>query len=71
MSGGDHGVLGHQCVSLRGEDADLPPLIPQILIWGFAVLLVLVDISVSVRGRLGRSPPWVQPAHLTLAVIRC
>ncbi|MGV9670453.1 MULTISPECIES: hypothetical protein [unclassified Gordonia (in: high G+C Gram-positive bacteria)] len=71
LSDGDHCVLGHHCVSLRGDDVPLPPVILLILVWGFAALPVLMGIAPALIGRLGRPPPWAHPTHLTLSVIRC
>lgn len=71
MSDGDHCILGHHCVSLRGEDVPLPPVILLVLVWGFAAPPVLMGIAPALIGRLGRAPPWAHHTHLTLSVIRC
>lgn len=68
--GGDC-VLGHQCVFVRADDAPIPPIVLVFFVWGFAALPLLVGITPAVLGRLGRPPPWTQPTHLTLSVIRC
>ncbi|WP_425704436.1 hypothetical protein [Gordonia sp. DT30] len=71
MSDAGDCVMGHHCVFVRGDDVPTPPVILVLLVWGFAALPVLVGIAPALLGHLGRPPPWAQPTHLTLSVIRC
>ncbi|QTI70070.1 DUF6153 family protein [Gordonia polyisoprenivorans] len=71
MSDAGDCVLGHHCVFVRADDAPLPPIILLVLVWGFAALPALVGIAPALLGHLGRPPPWAQPTHLSLSVIRC
>ena len=71
MSDAGDCVLGHHCVFVRADDAPLPPVILLMLVWGFAALPALMGIAPALLGHLGRPPPWAQPTHLSLSVIRC
>ncbi|OZC33559.1 hypothetical protein [Gordonia polyisoprenivorans] len=71
MSDAGDCVLGHHCVFVRADDAPLPPVILLVLVWGFAALPALMGIAPALLGHLGRPPPWAQPTHLSLSVIRC
>lgn len=71
MSDAGDCVLGHHCVFVRADDAPLPPVILLVLVWGFAAPPALMGIAPALLGHLGRPPPWAQPTHLSLSVIRC
>ena len=70
-AGSDCDMHSHPCVFVRADAPLLLFVVLALFWWGFPTIRRAVGRWCSRIVELGRPPPWAQPTHLDLRVIRC